>query len=174
MDLLLEHICKNNLWYNEIQLKRNEFLTVKGARDTNLYFVVEGALRIYIEDEFEEHTIRFGYKENFITPLDSFIREEPTQFYIQALKKSKVKSIRKKDFMNFIESDKDLLNHWHQVLGELICQQLEREQDLLTFSPKDRYDRVLKRSPQLFQEIPNKYIASYLRMSPETLSRFKK
>ncbi len=56
----------------------------------------------------------------------------------------------------------------------LTLQQLEREIDILTKSPKERYERVLRRSPQLFQEIPNKHIANYLRMSPETLSRLKK
>ena len=48
---------------------------------------------------------------------------------------------------------------------------MERELDLLTSSPHERIQRVLKRSPQVFQEIPAKYIASYLRMTPETLSR---
>ncbi len=47
----------------------------------------------------------------------------------------------------------------------------EREIDLLTQSPQERIERIRKRSPQVFQEIPHKYIASYLRMSPETLSR---
>ena len=51
---------------------------------------------------------------------------------------------------------------------------MERERDILTSSPLERYNRVLKRSPLLFQEIPNKYIADYLRMTPETLSRIKK
>jgi len=59
-------------------------------------------------------------------------------------------------------------------LEQLTLQQLEREKDILTSSPLERYKRVLKRSPQLFQEIPNKYIADYLRMTPETLSRIKK
>ena len=56
----------------------------------------------------------------------------------------------------------------------LIYTQLEREKDILISSPHTRYERVLKRSPQVFQYVPHKYIASYLRMSPETLSRLKK
>ena len=62
---------------------------------------------------------------------------------------------------------------WQTVTELLIYEQIEREKDILTQSPLARYQRVLKRSPQLFQEIPNKYIASYLRMTPETLSRIK-
>ena len=49
-----------------------------------------------------------------------------------------------------------------------------KEIDILTNPPKERYERVLKRNPQLFQEIPNRHIANYLRMSAETLSRLKK
>lgn len=51
---------------------------------------------------------------------------------------------------------------------------MERERDLLIESPKERYLRVFKRNPKLFQIIPNKHIANYLRMSPETYSRLKK
>jgi CRP-like cAMP-binding protein len=76
--------------------------------------------------------------------------------------------------MNFVESSAENTKIWHIMLGNLIFQQMERERDILTSSPLERYKRVLARSPQLFQEIPNKYIASYLRMTPETLSRIKK
>jgi CRP/FNR family transcriptional regulator, anaerobic regulatory protein len=58
-------------------------------------------------------------------------------------------------------------------MESLIVQQIEREVDLLTASPTERLARVLKRSPNLFQEVPLKYIASYLRMTPETLSRIR-
>ena len=73
----------------------------------------------------------------------------------------------------FIKTEKNIIL-WTQILENLVIQQMEREIDILTNSPKERYLRVLKRSPQLFQEIPNKHIANYLRMSPETLSRLKK
>lgn len=63
---------------------------------------------------------------------------------------------------------------WVKILENLVIQQMEREIDILTSSPKERYERVLKRSPQLFQHIPNRHIANYLRMTPETLSRLKK
>ena len=82
--------------------------------------------------------------------------------------------IKKATFMNLIESSDENIKVWHIILGDLIFQQMERERDILTSSPLERYKRVLARSPQLFQEIPNKYIASYLRMTPETLSRIKK
>jgi hypothetical protein len=64
--------------------------------------------------------------------------------------------------------------YWQSVLESLILQQMNREIDLLISSPKERFDRVLARSPRLFQEVASRYIANYLRMKPETLSRLKK
>lgn len=171
---LIEKINNANLWDKEIDLERKEYLKVKGSIDTNIYLVKSGSLRIFLLDEFEEHTIRFGYKNNLIASLDSFINEKPSEFYIQALKKTTVKTINKKSYMSLIESSTENKKIWFSVLENLILEQMERERDILTFSPVERYNRVLKRSPQLFQEIPNKYIASYLRMTPETLSRIKK
>ncbi|MGK0412257.1 MAG: CRP-like cAMP-binding protein [Polaribacter sp.] len=171
---LIDKINNQNLWDKEIELERNEYLKVKGSIDTNIYLVNNGNLRIFVIDECEEHTIRFGYKDNLIASLDSFLNEKPSDFYIQALKKSTVKVITKKKHESFIESSIENKNSWISILENFVLQQMERERDILTSSPVERYQRVLKRSPQLFQEIPNKYIASYLRMTPETLSRIKK
>lgn len=172
----LESLLKKleNHWEKEISLKRNEFLINKGDTNTNLYFVKDGSLRVFIENEIEEHTIRFGYKNSIITALDCFLTEKPTDFYIQALKKCTLKVISKKLFLQVIKSDKESEVIWLKLLENFVLQQMEREVDLITYAPQKRFERVFKRSPQIFQEIPQKYIASYLRMTPETLSRILK
>lgn len=167
-------ISAENLWERELKLSRNEYLKFSGSVDTNLYFVSSGTLRIYVVDDEEEKTIRFAYRNEFIASLDSFITEKPSDLFIQAIKKTELKVIGKGRFMELVKSNEENLELWHQILGGLIFQQMERERDLLTSSPAERYSRVLERSPRLFQEIPNRYIASYLRMTPETLSRLKK
>jgi len=156
-----------------IAIDRNEYLKVKGSIDTNLYFVESGSLRVFVLDDYEEQVIRFGYKDNLIVSLDSFLTGEPSIFYIQAIKKTVVKVITKSQVDDFLKVESNRIL-WTNLLEKLVLQQLEREIDILTNSPKERYQRVVKRSPQLFQEIPLKHIANYLRMSPETLSRLKK
>lgn len=157
----------------EIIIDRNGFLNEKGNIDTNLYYIESGSLRVFVMDNDEEQIIRFGYKENIIVSLDSFLSEKPSDLYIQAIKKTVVKVVTKKQIEKFLEIENNQ-NLWIKILENLVLQQMEREIDILTNSPKARYERVLKRSPQLFQEVPNRYIANYLRMSPETLSRLKK
>lgn len=172
-DLLLQ-LQEASIWEGTLDLKRNEFLKTQHNTDTNIYFVLDGSLRIYIIENNEELTIRFAYKSNLITDLVAFITDKPSDFTIQAIKKSSVYYVSKKRFLDFINQDQTRMRLWQEMLYQLVLQQIERERDLLTSSPTERYLRVLKRSPQLFQEIPNKFIASYLRMTPETLSRIKK
>ena len=156
-----------------ITLERNEYLKVKGSIDTNAYYIESGSLRVFVLDDYEEQIIRFGYKENLIVSIDSFLTNKPSDFFIQAIKKTVVRVISKQQIDAFLESENNRIL-WTTILENLILQQMEREVDILTNSPKARYERVLKRSPQLFQEIPNRHIANYLRMSAETLSRLKK
>lgn len=174
LNRLYHLLLQAGLWEEEKVLPRNAFLVRPGSTDTRLYYVLSGSLRIFIADGEEEHTIRFGYQNSFISALDSHLSEQPTTLYIQALKKSRLLSISKKAFADWKNSHPEHLALWHAILEIFVYQQMEREQDLLTSSPELRYQRVLSRSPQLFQEIPQKYIASYLRMSAETLSRLKK
>lgn len=151
-------------------LERNEYLSEKGQIETNLYYVESGSLKAFVYDK-EEQIIRFGYTGNLITSIDSFLSGRPSEVFVQALKKTVLYVIPKNKVNRFIL---DNLPFWIKTLEELVLQQIEREVDILTSSPQKRYERVLRRSPQLFQEVPHKYIANYLRMSPETLSRMIK
>ena len=158
----------------EIVLKRNEILRSGKVIDTNIYFVADGSLRIFIEDGDAEQNIRFGYKNNLVVYMDAFLSGSPSSYHIQALKKTTLKIIPKETLNRFIAQHPDQLKVWLALLEELVLQLLEREKDILTTSPVQRYQRLLRRSPRLFQEISNRHIANYLRMSPETLSRLKK
>lgn len=158
----------------ERRLMKQEFLVTEGKTDRNIYFIENGAVRVFLQTEFEELTIRFGYKDSFITALSSFINGTPSEFYVQAIRSTTVRIITRDQFMDLVTRDERYLHLYNAILEGLVIQQLEREIDLLTQSPSERLRRVLERSPRVFQEIPSKYIASYLRMTPETLSRIRK
>lgn len=157
-----------------LSIKRNGLVKTSDLTDTNIYFVESGSLRIYVADGEQEQIIRFGYAGDMVVALDSFLSGKPSDFYIQAIKKTVLKVIPGNRFRDLLEQSPDMRFQWQRILEDLVLQQIEREKDILTTSPKERYLRVLRRSPRLFQEIPERYIANYLRMSPETLSRLKK
>lgn len=173
-NLISELLLHDALWTSTQIIERNDFVIKPGEIERHIYLVEEGALRVFFLTEFEENTIRFGYKNAIITSLPSFFNEQPSIFYIQAIRKCKIRVMEKSIFLSFIDEKQERIAQYSQFLESLVIQQIEREIDILTFSPVERLNRVQERSPQLFQEIPSKYIASYLRMTPETLSRIRK
>ncbi len=152
---------------------KGDFITREGDVEKHLYYVETGAIRVFLLSEHEELTIRFGYEGSFINSLSSFIKGSPSEFYIEAIRKTQLKIIDKDSFLQLAHRDINSLKQYTVLLESLVTQQIEREIDLLTVSPSERLKRVLDRSPNLFQQIPLKYIASYLRMTPETLSRIR-
>jgi CRP-like cAMP-binding protein len=161
-------------WGRKRVLAKDEFLIREGTVESNLYYVESGSFRVYFIEGEQERTMRFGYAGTFISSLDSFLNQTPSKFHIQAIKKSVVLGIDHTSLIHLIEESAELQRLWIAALSELIGQHVDREIHMLTTTPLDRYQILLNRSPWIFQEVPHKYIASYLRMTPETLSRLQK
>lgn len=157
----------------ELTLDKGELLLREGETEQHLYYICSGAIRVCYLTDMEELTIRFGYKGSFINSLSSFLKNEPSEFYIEAIRKTEIKAIPKSDIMELAHRDLQSLAEYTRLIEFLVTQQIDREIDLLISSPSERLNRVLQRSPDVFQHIPLKYIASYLRMKPETLSRIR-
>lgn len=155
-------------------LIKDELLLKEGQVENSLYLIESGAVRVFLLSELEETNIRFGYSGSMINSLASFLRQSPSEFYIEALRKTEIKILSREQILDFIHRSQAHLEGYTAFIESAFAQQIDREIDLLTPSPADRLGRVLKRSPNLFQEIPLKHIASYLRMTPETLSRIRK
>lgn len=157
-----------------VTLSRNGVLIASGQRERFCYLVESGALRVVYQSESQQQNIRFGYAGSAITSLPAFFDESPSLFDIIAIRKSEIKCFEKNALLQFVESTQKNQKLFQYILQDLVRQQIEREIDLLISSPVERYQRVLARSPKLFQEIPAVHIANYLRMTPEHLSRIRK
>lgn len=152
---------------------RGELLLKEGEIEKNLYYIESGAVRVFLLSAHEEQTIRLGYEGSIINSLSSFLKGNPSEFYVEAIRKTTLKVLSKAALSDIVNKNIESLNGYNSLLETVIAQQMEREIDLLTISPAERLQRVLQRSPNLFQHIPLKYIAAYLRMTPETLSRIR-
>ncbi|MCB0569768.1 MAG: Crp/Fnr family transcriptional regulator [Phaeodactylibacter sp.] len=158
-------------WQKPKTLKRGGFLTRQGQVENHLYYIQEGTMGIFYDIEENEQVVGFGYADTLICSFPSFIRNYPSDYYIQALSTTELIGIARSDFYRLLGEYSRIEHLWLQMLEEALLGRIEREIDLLTVSPRERIQRLLNRSPHIFQLIPNKYIASYLRMTPETLSR---
>lgn len=160
-------------WKHSDKLRRNEFLVKKGEIEANLFYVVDGCMRIYFPHRAEEVCVGFAYDDSLICSYPSFIQQRPSDYAIQALRSTKVVSIRRSDFYKLFDNHPMIERAWRLLEEHALVGKIDREAELLTFTPEERFHRLVKRSPHLLRIVPKKYIASYLRMSAETLSRIR-
>ncbi|WP_170170362.1 Crp/Fnr family transcriptional regulator [Hymenobacter perfusus] len=160
-------------WKPVPALRRTDFLMQAGQVEYTLYFVHKGLLRVYYPTESEEICVGFAYDQTLICSFPSFINQQPSAYAIQALRRTELLGIHRTDFMRFVDENAAFTRFWRTELERNLLGRIEREIDLLLPDPAQRYQRLRTRSPHILQYVPRKYIASYLRMTPETLSRLR-
>lgn len=168
-EYLIQQLDEN--WQQEKKLNAYEFLVKKGQKEAYLYFIKSGTLRIFYPDEAKEICVGFGHPGELISSFPSFIKNLPSAFCIQALRKTTLTRISRDKFFELLNDNYDLEKCWRILLEQALIGRIEREAEMLNGNPEERINKLLERSPHVFQNIPFKYIASYLGMTPETLSR---
>ncbi|MGN0003851.1 MAG: Crp/Fnr family transcriptional regulator [Sphingobacterium composti] len=171
---LLDILHKYNLLSEVLHFERHAFIKTADSTDTYIYFIKSGSVKIGYYSTAGEELVRLGYDGDVILDLESFLTEQSSNLFIQTIKSTSLQRVKKSDFFAVIQGSPKNLDLYNRILEQLILEMLIREKDLLLLSPKERYERFSRRSPDALQHIPSKYIAQYLRMSPETLSRMLK
>ena len=162
-----------SVWNRKQTYNRGEFIEQAGEVETQVHFVLEGTQTIHYLDNGKEVCVGFGYPGTILIAYPSFITGKPSDFYLQAIKKTELLSLNRSDWQNLINTLPKFKDVWYQLTQQGLLGMMEREVELHIASNAERYERLLKRSPQLLQQIPQRYVASYLKMEPETLSRLK-
>lgn len=152
---------------------RGQLLQTPFAKSSPVFLIQTGAAHAFIDAEGGRQTIRLGYPGEQLSALPSFFRSTSSAIGIEAIRKCEGLMLSKAQVDDFIHSSPENSAAYTRQLEQFACELVTRELDLLEPSPQRRYEAVLARSPQLFQHVPLRYIASYLRMSPETLSRVR-
>ena len=161
-------------WDQPILLRRGDFLVQAGQVEQRLCFVRHGLLRIYFPTTPGEETcVGFGHANSLLCSFPSFVTAKPSEYAIQALRQSELLAIGRADFMEFMAQSPAFASFWRAELEKALVGRMEHEIDLLLPEPAQRLARLRQRSPHIFQAVPRKYLASYLRMTPETLSRLR-
>ncbi len=152
---------------------KNEMILREGETCTNIYWVVKGLVRQYYYKNGKELTEYMATENNIVMCIESLFREQPTHLQIKALEPTILIALPKADLEAVAMKSVNIQILYRKILEEsLILSQIHA--DMLRFeSAQDRYQKLIKRQPQLVLRAPLVYIASYLQMTPETLSRVR-
>jgi len=154
---------------------KKEHLLVAGEICTNIAYVNKGCLRRYIMDEHSKETIlNFALEDYWIGDLESFIYQKPSIYYVQALEQCDLLLISRENFQRANEElPKFKVFHDNKVQRNHYAA-LKRLSIAKSATPEEKYISLMKDQPRLFSRIPLHYIAAYLGIEPESLSRLRK
>lgn len=162
---------KDNFRLNKV--KKGALLLSYGQICKEIYFVTKGCLRLYYISDGVEITVWFSFEDNSAIELSSFLSGEPTEYFIEAIEDSEFlsldKSVLLKLYANYPEMERVVRSFWEDVILNL----LQRFSALQKDTAEERYLNLVKQ-PNYLQRIPQKYLASYIGVTPTSLSRIRR
>ena len=156
------------------KLEKNEFLLREGKTCDKIYFVNKGCLRLFHINNDSENTLDFLFANIWYTDFQSALLNQPTDENVQALEKSEIVQFSIKDLDNLY-----LIYPVFERMGRLLIQNAlisltNLNKEIVHETPEERYLKILNQQPEIVQKIPQYYIASFLGIKGESLSRIKK
>lgn len=155
-------------------LKKKNFFSFQNEVCRRIAFVHKGCLRNYhIDSKGDEQIIYFAFEDWWIGDLQSFYLQIPSQFCFQALEDSELLVSKKSEFQKALEVV-PAFEQFYQIKIQRAYNKAQQELFEKAETAEKRYLKLLKASPALFQRIPQHYLASYLGIRPQSLSRIRK
>lgn len=156
-----------------MKFQKGEIILREGDICKDIYWVAKGLVRQFYYKNDKELTEYMAIEDNIVMSIESLFKEQPSTQQIVALEPTILFALPKKDLEHEAVRNVNIQMLYRKILEEsLIISQVHA--DMLRFeSAQERYAKLVKRSPQLVLRAPLVYIASYLQMTPETLSRVR-
>lgn len=161
------------LW-EEKTYDRKTWITEAGRRESYFFYVLEGIQAVYfINKKGEKVVIGFSYQGDFSGAYESFLMQEPSALFVEALQPTRMLAINYSNYQKMFDLSADF-NKWSRLfLEDILIGRGKREVELINLTARERYINFMRRCPDVLKAVPQKYLASYLNMKPETFSRLR-
>ncbi|HVK49138.1 MAG TPA: Crp/Fnr family transcriptional regulator [Pseudobacter sp.] len=159
--------------FNKMVLPKNELLIEAGKVCRHLYFLDQGCLRGYYNLDGKEITHWFGFENDFVTSFHSFITQQPAVENIQLMEGCVLWSISKETLNKLVDQYREAERLLRIAYEKYYIRLESRFVNSQFRTAAERYEMLLEENPEIIGRVPLGYIASYLGISQETLSRVR-
>lgn len=158
------------LW-TEVTIKRKQVLTRMGNTEQYLYLVIDGVQRAYYTHNDKDVTLVFSYAPSFSGIIDSFFLQQPSIYQLETLTESKLLRISYHDFNQVMQQHRSIETWVRVAMTIVLAGTLQRQIELTAYTAEEKFTTLLRRSPQVLNLIPHKYLASYIGVDPTNFSK---
>jgi CRP-like cAMP-binding protein len=159
--------------FKPIKIKRKDFLLKEGVVCDFVSYLNSGVIRHYHVKDGNEITCDITLSNNFITDFKSLTQDIPSNYNFQILKDAELLIINKKDLFELYNANKNIQSFGRIMAEQVALRTIDIAMSLSSDKPEERVDKLIKQRPDLFQEVPQRYLANLLGISPESLSRIR-
>lgn len=155
------------------KFNKKELLTRAGDTENWFNFITHGLIRKYYRKGHNEINTQISTEGHIIHCQESYHSRLPSEYNIEAIEPSVVVSISYDDLEKVFASSQKMEHLGRLVITHTMVLKDRWQMQLVKMSPRERFINFVTRNPELVQRVPQKYLASYLHIKPETFSRFK-
>lgn len=155
------------------KFEKKQMLISAGEVEDWFNFIGRGLIRKYYLKGKEEMNTQISYEGHIIHSQESFHSRTPSEYFVEAIEPSIVASVNFNDLERFFDQSKKMEKLGRLVITRTMVLKDRWQMQLVKLTPRERFIQFVTKNPELLQRVPQKYLASYLNIKPETFSRFK-
>ena len=159
--------------FREKEIPSKTILLPEGKIATRVHFIKKGCLREWFNKDGKDITFQFFFEGQAVASIDSFINNKPSIFTLESIEPSTIISISKENFEQLQRIYPGMKEGFQEVMYQRFQNYARLFLSRIKDTPRERYEDLIKNHPEIIKRIPQHYIASYLGITPISLSRIK-
>ncbi|SDP73980.1 cAMP-binding domain of CRP or a regulatory subunit of cAMP-dependent protein kinases [Mucilaginibacter sp. OK268] len=163
-------------FYHRLEVPAKTILLHEGDVSKKAWYIEKGCLRVWFNNKGKDVTFQFFFEQEGVSSIESFRKGIPSLVTLETIEPCILYWIHKKDYENLMKELNEIPEFRNQLAGVMLDRQLNYMNHFMSFikyTPKERYLTLLKEKPHIIKRIPQHYIASYLGITPVSLSRIR-
>jgi CRP-like cAMP-binding protein len=157
----------------EMEIPSKTVLLRDGEISCHIFVVKKGCLMQWFNNDGRDVTLQFFFENQPVASIDSFVSSQPSLFTIESIEPSTIISISKETFTALKETYPDLKDRLNEYLFQRFRNYAQLFLSRIKDSPRERYADLVNNHPEIIKRVPQHYIASYLGITPISLSRIR-
>jgi CRP-like cAMP-binding protein len=168
-----EDLDKIRSCFVERKVPAKTMLLAEGEIATHIFFVKSGCLRMLFNNDGKDITLQFFFEGQPVASIESFKTGQPSLFGIESIEPTTFISVKKADFEYFLHTYPELNEHFFELAFRRFSNYASLFLSRIKDSPQERYNDLVRNHPEIIRRVPQHYIASYLGITPISLSRIR-
>ena len=180
IDSLIERIKNDKENWNKFQhffvekeIPSKYILLGEGEIATNIFFIKKGCLRMWFNKDGKDIALQFFFEDQSVASIESFESQNPSLFTIESIEPTSLVSISKENFDLLLHTYPELKSGLQGIISQRFMNYARLFLSRIKDTPQERYKDLIENYPEIIKRVPQHYIASYLGITPISLSRIR-